>query len=198
MRRRLTVPIVTLSPFSQRLIHAYRTQRPKVNITPLELSSSLQIDVGLLRLPESALPINVVFTPLIEEPLLLAMHAGHRLANVPSIKLKDLHGEPFIAYARQVGVTVYEQAAALCAKRGLEPQVVQEAQQASTLIGLTATARRCACAGNVADHCGTRCCVQTSGRDGHHYYAVHRSSLSRRQRPGNAVCRVGPGSSISL
>ncbi|RKE36336.1 LysR substrate binding domain-containing protein [Paraburkholderia sp. BL23I1N1] len=28
---------------------------------------------------------------------------------------------------------------ALCAKRGFEPQVVQEAQQASTLIGLTAT-----------------------------------------------------------
>jgi DNA-binding transcriptional LysR family regulator len=53
-----------LSPFFPRLIHAYRTQRPKVNITLLELSSSLQIeaieqreiDVGLLRLPESALP----------------------------------------------------------------------------------------------------------------------------------------------
>jgi DNA-binding transcriptional LysR family regulator len=28
---------------------------------------------------------------------------------------------------------------ALCAKRGFEPYVVQEAQQASTLIGLTAT-----------------------------------------------------------
>jgi DNA-binding transcriptional LysR family regulator len=74
-----------------------------------------------------------------EEPLLLAMHAGHRLANVPSIKLKDLRDEPFIAYPRQAGVAVYEQTAALCAKRGFEPQVVQEAQQASTLIGLTAT-----------------------------------------------------------
>jgi DNA-binding transcriptional LysR family regulator len=74
-----------------------------------------------------------------EEPLLLAMHARHRLANAASIKLKDLRDEPFIAYPRQAGVAVYEKIIALCAKRGFEPQVVQEAQQASTLIGLTAT-----------------------------------------------------------
>jgi DNA-binding transcriptional LysR family regulator len=137
----------TLSPFFPRLIHAYRMQRPKVNITLLELSSARQIeaieqreiDVGLLRLPESALPTDLVFTPLMEEPLLLAMHAGHRLANAPSIKLGDLRDEPFIAYPRQAGVAVYEKTVALCTRRGFEPQVVQEAQQASTLIGLTAT-----------------------------------------------------------
>jgi DNA-binding transcriptional LysR family regulator len=56
----------------------------------IEAIEQREIDVGLLRLPESALPVDVVFTPLMEEPLLLAMHAGHRLANVPSIKLKDL------------------------------------------------------------------------------------------------------------
>jgi DNA-binding transcriptional LysR family regulator len=137
----------TLSPFFPQLIHAYRTQRPKVNIALLEMSSLRQIeaieqreiDVGLLRLPDSAPPTDVVFTPLLEEPLLLAMHAGHRLAKALSIKLKDLCGEPFIAYPRQAGVAVYEQTVALCAKRGFEPQVVQEARQASTLIGLTAT-----------------------------------------------------------
>ena len=120
---------------------------PKVNITLLAWSSSLQIeaieqreiDVGLLQLPESALPTDLVFTPLMEEPLLLAVHAGHRLVDAPSIKLKDLRDEPFIAYPRQPGVAVYEQTVALCAKRGFEPQVVQEAQQASTLVGLTAT-----------------------------------------------------------
>ncbi|MBU7439445.1 LysR family transcriptional regulator [Paraburkholderia fungorum] len=137
----------TLSPFFPKLIHAYRTQRPKVNITLLELSSSRQIeaieqreiDVGLLRMPESVPPADLVFTPLMEEPLVLAMHARHRLAKASSIKLKDLRDEPFIAYPRQAGVAVYEKTVALCAKRGFEPQVVQEAQQASTLIGLTAT-----------------------------------------------------------
>jgi DNA-binding transcriptional LysR family regulator len=136
-----------LSPLFPRLIHAYRTQRPKVNISLLELSSSLQIeaieqrelDVGLLRLPDNAPRTELVFTPLMEEPLLVAMHAGHRLANAASIKIKDLRGEPFIAYPRAAGVAVSQQILALCAKRGFEPQVVQEAQQASTLIGLTAT-----------------------------------------------------------
>lgn len=137
----------SLSPFFPRLIHAYRTQRPKVNISLLELSSSRQIeaieqrelDVGLLRLPDSPPPAELVFTPLMEEPLLVAMHAGHRLAKVASLKLKDLRGEPFIAYPRQAGVAISQQTLALCAKRGFEPEVVQEAQQASTLIGLTAT-----------------------------------------------------------
>ncbi|MFM0200024.1 LysR family transcriptional regulator [Paraburkholderia fungorum] len=137
----------TLSPFFPKLIHAYRRQRPKVNITLLEMSSSRQIeaieqreiDVGLLRMPESTPPTDLVFTPLMEEPLLLAMHARHRLAKARSIKLEDLRDEPFIAYPRQAGVAVSEKIVALCAKRGFEPQVVQEAQQASTLIGLTAT-----------------------------------------------------------
>lgn len=137
----------SLSPLFPRLIHAYRTQRPKVNITLLELSSSLQIDaieqreldIGLLRLPDSTPPADLVFTPLLTEPLLVAMHTGHRLAKAPSIRLADLRDEPFIAYPRQTGVAVSQQTLALCAKRGFEPRVVQEAQQASTLIGLTAT-----------------------------------------------------------
>jgi DNA-binding transcriptional LysR family regulator len=124
-----------LSPLFPRLIHAYRTQRPKVNISLLELSSSLQIeaieqrelDVGLLRLPDNAPRTELVFTPLMEEPLLVAMHAGHRLAKATSIKIKDLRGDPFIAYPRAAGVAVSQQILALCAKRGFEPQVVQEA-----------------------------------------------------------------------
>jgi len=52
---------------------------------------------------------------------------------------KRRYNESFIAYPRQAGVAVHEQTVALCAKRGFEPYVVQEAQQASTLIGLTAT-----------------------------------------------------------
>ena len=137
----------SLSPLFPRLIHAYRTQRPKVNISLLELSSSLQIeaieqrelDGGLLRLPDNTPRAELVFTPLMEEPLLVAMHAGHRLAKAASIKIRDLRGEPFIAYPRAAGVAISQQTLALCAKRGFEPQVVQEAQQASTLIGLTAT-----------------------------------------------------------
>ncbi|MGH8779205.1 LysR family transcriptional regulator [Paraburkholderia sp.] len=139
----------SLSPFFPRLIHAYRTQRPGVQITLRELSSLQQIesldtrelDVGLLRLPPEA-PASVhelVLTPLFEEALLLAVHAGHRLAKKRAVCIADLRGEPFIAYPRQAGVALFTQMLALCEKRGFTPEVVQEAQQASTLIGLTAT-----------------------------------------------------------
>jgi DNA-binding transcriptional LysR family regulator len=74
------------SPLFPRLIHAYRTQRPKVNIALRELSSLLQIeaieqrelDVGLLRLPDDSPRAELVFTPLMEEPLLLAMPTRER------------------------------------------------------------------------------------------------------------------------
>lgn len=139
----------SLSPFFPRLIHAYRTQRPGVQITLRELASSQQIDaldareldIGLLRLPPEA-PASIhdlILAPLLEEPLLLAMHAGHRLVKKRSVCIADLRSEPFIAYPRQAGVAVFAQMLALCEKRGFTPEIVQEAQQASTLIGLTAT-----------------------------------------------------------
>ena len=137
----------SLSPIFPRLIHAYRTQRPRVRIALSELSSLQQIDaieqreldVGLLRLPHAALPSGLVSNPLTTEPLLLAVQSAHRLARAKSVRIADLRNEPFIAYPRQAGVAVFEQILALCAKRGFVPEVVQEAQQASTLIGLIAT-----------------------------------------------------------
>jgi DNA-binding transcriptional LysR family regulator len=105
----------------------------------LEQLDARELDVGLLRLPLSTPSSDLVFTPLLEEPSLLAMHAAHPLAKAVSVKIADLRNEQFIAYPRQAGVAVHEQTVALCAKRGFESYVVQEAQQASTLIGLTAT-----------------------------------------------------------
>ncbi|MGF6875632.1 LysR family transcriptional regulator [Paraburkholderia sp. MM5477-R1] len=135
----------TLLPIFPHLIHAYRTQRPRVKIELHDLSSSRQIegigqrelDVGLLRLPDGPQPPDIVFEPLTEEPLLLAMHARHRLAQAKSIRIIDLRDEPFIAYPR--GVALFSQILALCAKRGFEPNVVQETEQMSTTIGLAAT-----------------------------------------------------------
>jgi DNA-binding transcriptional LysR family regulator len=137
----------SLSPMFPRLIHAYRTRRPKVNLSLFELSSARQLeaigerelDVGLLRATQAGAPSGLVLAPLYTEPLLLAVQSRHRLAKAKRICLADLRDEPFIAYPRSAGVAVHEQTLALCAKRGFEPNVLQEAQQASTLIGLTAT-----------------------------------------------------------
>ncbi|WP_233888900.1 LysR substrate-binding domain-containing protein [Paraburkholderia flagellata] len=56
-----------------------------------------------------------------------------------SVHAADLCGEPFSAYPRAAGVVVHGRTLSVCAKRGFEHKVVQEAQQASTLVGLIAT-----------------------------------------------------------
>jgi DNA-binding transcriptional LysR family regulator len=137
----------SLLPFFPHLIRKYRALRPKVSMVLRELPSSLQIealeqrelDVSLLRLPPNAPISNAVCTPLVEEPLLLAVHAGHPLATAASVSVADLYGESFIAYAQRAGIAVSEQILELCAKRGFVPNVVQEVQQASTMVGLAST-----------------------------------------------------------
>lgn len=138
----------SLSPIFPKLIHDYRTQRPKVHVQLRELASSQQldaleareIDVALLRLDDQQpARATLALTPLVVEPLVVAMHAKHRLAKMSKVRIADLRDEAFIAYPRSAGVVMFTQIQALCAKRGFTPNIVQEAQQASTLIGLTAT-----------------------------------------------------------
>jgi|SRR5450830_680830 len=137
----------SMAPIFSHLIHAYRQKRRAVNIVLRELPSAQQIedleerelDVALLRLDDTPVPSSIVAIALLDEPLVLAMHRSHRLAKEKVIHISDLRNEEFISYPRKGGMALHGHISRLCAKRGFEPQVVQEAQQASTLIGLSAT-----------------------------------------------------------
>ena len=136
----------SLAPFFPVLIHDYRTQHPNVSVSLRELTSERQIaalenrdiDIGLLRLPANV-PSDISLTPLMEDRLVVVMQEGHRLAQQDELHLDDLRDEAFIAYPRETGITIFAQMLALCELRGYVPRIVQEAQQASTLIGLAAT-----------------------------------------------------------
>jgi DNA-binding transcriptional LysR family regulator len=67
------------------------------------------------------------------------VQSQNRFARARKVRLADLRDEPFITYPQKAGVVIHEQTLSLCLKRGFQPKVVQEAQQASTLIGLIAT-----------------------------------------------------------
>jgi DNA-binding transcriptional LysR family regulator len=69
----------------------------------------------------------------------VAMDRRHPLNKRTSIRLADLRSEPFISYPRQAGIAIYEQVTALFAARGFAPNIVQEVQEVTTLIGLAAT-----------------------------------------------------------
>jgi DNA-binding transcriptional LysR family regulator len=73
------------------------------------------------------------------DPLVVAMARNHSLSKRPRLKLADLRHEVFISYPKQSGIAIYEQVTALFAARGFSPNIVQEVQETTTLIGLAAT-----------------------------------------------------------
>lgn len=135
----------SLLPFFPAVIKHYRTRYPAVAVRLRELPSALQmqallggeIDAGILRLRGEA-PSEISIAHLFDEPLLVAMARGHRLAREPSIRLEDLRDEGFIAYPGGSGVVLYETVNQLCARHGFRPRVVQEAIEPPTIIGLAA------------------------------------------------------------
>jgi DNA-binding transcriptional LysR family regulator len=146
----LTIGFSTSAPFTaivSQAVFVFRETHPAVHLVLREMPRGEQIealveqriDVGFLRGVESppSLPPPLVTTLLLEEPLLVAMHADHPLAhgNRP-VRIEQLASEPFVLYQREHGAGFNEHLRMLCHKAGFEPRVVQEASGISTLLGL--------------------------------------------------------------
>ena len=135
-----------LSPFPA-LIHAFRMHYPDINVT-LTVQTSLdqlqairdrELDVGVVRRPHRQAISGISFRKLATDKLVVAAYRGHPLLERTEIWIKDLADENFIFFPRKMGVGIYEQFIELCGKRGFFPNIVQEAQEATTIIGLVAT-----------------------------------------------------------
>lgn len=133
--------------FFPQIIRTYRVRYPKVDLKLFDLSSQQQIialqdreiDVGLLRSPDIPLRGDIHFTELLQDPLVVAMHAEHPLNTRDEITIEDLRGEPMIFYPRKFGVGIYEQFFRLCSRAGFAPNIVQEVRESATIISLAAS-----------------------------------------------------------
>jgi DNA-binding transcriptional LysR family regulator len=140
-------PASSLLPFFPRLISTFRAAHPKVRIVMKEMTSKDQIrglqdrdiDIGIMRNPPKKDVSDISFVKLLNDPLVVAMDRRHPLNKRPTLRLVDLRHEDFISYPRQSGIAIYEQVTALFAARGFVPNIVQEVQEVTTLIGLAAT-----------------------------------------------------------
>ncbi|MCK0196224.1 LysR substrate-binding domain-containing protein [Ancylobacter sp. 6x-1] len=141
-----SAPLANIMPT---LIHAFRQTRPDVHLTLLELLSSLQVqalrdgrlDVGFLRAPSdpAAQDDEVTAVALQSEELLVFLHAHHRLAALPPearLVLAELKDDAFVHFSAEAGASTSGQFHALCREAGFEPRIIQEAREASTIIGL--------------------------------------------------------------
>jgi DNA-binding transcriptional LysR family regulator len=137
----------SLLSFFPSLVHAFRTKYPEIRVILEDMPSTAQIravqarelDAGIIRTPPRfKVPTDVTATRLLTDPLVVAIAPSHRLNGRREVNLSELRDERFVFYPRSYGVGIYDQFIQLCAKRSFVPTFVQEAREASTIIGLVA------------------------------------------------------------
>ena len=126
------------------LLGAFRVAYPEVvldletmtTIRQIEALREGRIDIGLLRLtePEPGLSTKVMSN----DPLVVALPAGHRLAERNRVALADLADESFILYTRSTGPSVHDVIVAHCKAAGFVPRIVQEGADVQTIVSLVA------------------------------------------------------------
>ncbi len=145
---RIAVGFTTSAPFHPlvaRAIREFRERRPDVSFVLEELGSGEllsglrdeRLDVAFIRSGLVDLE-GITVHALIEEDMVAAFPAGHKLAKRPRLVLKDLADETFILYRRPDGRGLYDVIIAACSEAGFSPHVGQEAPRIVSTLNLVA------------------------------------------------------------
>jgi DNA-binding transcriptional LysR family regulator len=126
------------------MLQAYRARFPQVEVVLHEMTTTQQVQalqkgsihLGLLRPPiaEAGLSLHVIR----QEPFVSVLPAHARFAGEERLSLLALAEEPFILFPRAISPGIYDQVIGLCNQAGFSPQIVQEATELHTILGLVA------------------------------------------------------------
>jgi len=126
------------------VLQQFRKVRPDVELVLRELVSAKQaqalregrIHVGLARpaIQENGIESEVI----LNEPLLAALPDSHPLAKMVRVRIEALAGVPFILFPRNPKPSYADFVLSICEQAGFVPNVVQEAAEMHTAIGLVA------------------------------------------------------------
>ena len=137
-----------LMPFLHRALFQFRKQAPRVKLTLREMPSLDQIealqqrelDVGIVRKPDISRGREIGFRLLYRDSLVVAAHETHPVATLRTVRMRQLRDEPFISYPRVGSGTLYQDSLQALAKAGkFIPNIVQEARDSSTIIGMVSS-----------------------------------------------------------
>ncbi|QBD75548.1 LysR family transcriptional regulator [Ktedonosporobacter rubrisoli] len=128
-----------------KILRAYRASFPDVKLDLRQLTTAEQvkaliagqIQLGFLRPPIQKETLRL--ETLLREPLVVALPKDHQLAAETHLSLRSLAQEPWILYPRRLGAGTYDRLMRACQQAGFEPQIVQEAIEMQTIVGLVAT-----------------------------------------------------------
>jgi DNA-binding transcriptional LysR family regulator len=125
-----------------RIISAYRTRFPNVELRLRELSTAMQVEelrtgaisVGFLREP---LPRPWLVTEeVVREAFVAVLPGRHPLARHPELNLNDLADEPFVLFPQHVAPALFGQVQQLFGSAGFYPRIIQEALEWTTIVAL--------------------------------------------------------------
>jgi DNA-binding transcriptional LysR family regulator len=151
---RIAVGFTSSAPFHPlvpRVIRTFRDGNPLVAMAIEEgnggqLHDALRnerIDVAIIRSHRAA-PEGLTLEPLLEEKMVIAMPAGHRLAvqqgksSDKGLPLRALANESFVVYYQQQWPGLYESIVTACSAAGFSPTVGQLAPRILSALNLVA------------------------------------------------------------
>ena len=140
-------PTAPFHPFVPRAIRAFREAFPLVSLTLEEgLSHEVrerfardQMDVAFVR-TSTMHTDDLVVTPLLEEPMVVALPSVHAMARGErdaALPLKALAGDSFILFGPP-GTGIYDETVAACRAAGFIPRLGQQAPRITSTLGLVA------------------------------------------------------------
>jgi len=129
----------TLLPW---VLKDFRARFPEVRLDLRELTLPQQaeafrrgeIDVSLLRPPVT--DPNLQSEIVLDESLIVALPAGHRLAGQQRISIKSLADEDFVMFPRWQGLVLHDLIVRFCLSHGVTLRIAQEASQTHAVLGL--------------------------------------------------------------
>ncbi|MHC0432964.1 LysR substrate-binding domain-containing protein [Streptomyces sp. O3] len=96
-----------------------------------------QLDLGLVHLPVDP-GSGLETTPVLEEPVGVALPCGHRLAGEDTIALPDLAEDGFVLFPRELEPQTYDRYTDACVTAGFAPRVAHEATGLQTILAMVA------------------------------------------------------------
>ncbi|RVT83895.1 hypothetical protein DXV76_09265 [Rhodobacteraceae bacterium CCMM004] len=127
------------TPTFAAIIAAHRERCPAVSLDLFEIPSAMQtaalrrgeIDAGLLLPPvhEDGIQLDRLW----RKDWLVAMPAGHRLADMEAVPIGDLAGENFITAHPEFGLGCYAQRQEMFVVAGVQPHIVARAFRRLTM-----------------------------------------------------------------
>lgn len=103
-----------------------------------------EIDIGFLRpSPQFRPPATIAVREVLADRLVVVVPRWHPLATAGDgarpVDIGELSGEPFLLFPRGLGCGLFDHVTTLCNRAGFAPRTVQEAREATTIIGLVAS-----------------------------------------------------------